>query len=86
MKKYDNRIVQNRKSPRNEADYIAAYKELNPSSKRSDGLDIAAVRTKSGENGHVLLDPKINRSKDDGYHRGKDFISDKDLKRHIDKK
>ena len=86
MKKIENRVVQNRKSPKNEDKYIDAYKEMNPAAKRRDGLDIAAVRTKSGGTGHALLSSNVNRSKDNGYHIGKDYISDKDLKNHINKK
>ena len=82
MAKYPNRIVTNRKSPSNEADYISAYKEMNPKACRKDNYDIAAVRAKDGTPGHALLNQSINRSKDKDNHIGKDFISDKELKKH----
>lgn len=80
---YDNKLVKNRKSPSNEQDYINAYRELNPKACRRDNLDIACVTSKSGERGHALVNQSINRSKDNGYHRGTDFISDKDLKKKM---
>ena len=42
----ENKIGKNRMSPKNENDYIAAYIKKNPSAKRQDGMDIAAVITK----------------------------------------
>lgn len=82
---YPNRIVVNVKSPKNETDYIRAYKQLNPSASKRDGKDISAVRTISGEYGHVLLDPSKNRSKDKNPHRGEDFISNEELRKKIKK-
>lgn len=78
---YDNKLVKNRKSPSNEQDYINAYKAMNPKACKKDNLDIACVTSKSGEKGHALIKQTINRSKDNEYHRGQDFISDKDLKK-----
>lgn len=75
MSRYANRIVTNRKSPSNEEKFIAAYKEMNPTARRRDGLDIAAVKTKDGKNGHALLSENANRSKDRKNHIGQDFYS-----------
>ena len=72
-------VVKNRPSPKNEDDYIRAYKQANPSAAKSDGKDIAAVRTKSGVSGHALMKPSDNRSKDKDFHRGEDFIPDTEL-------
>lgn len=83
MPKYPNKIVTNRKSPSNEIDLINAYKELNPRACRKDNLDIAAVKLKDGTPGHALLSQSINRSKDRKSHIGKNFISDKELKKQI---
>ncbi|HMM00090.1 MAG TPA: hypothetical protein PKC96_01950 [Bacilli bacterium] len=83
MSKYPNKIVTNRKSPANEKDYVATYKELNPKSNRKDGFDIAAVRSKDGVPGHALLDQGINRSKDRDSHRGQSFIPDEKLRKKI---
>ncbi len=80
MAKYPNRIVTNRKSPRNESDYINAYYKMNPSAKIKDNKDISAVRAKDGTLGHALLHQSVNRSKDKGHHIGQDFISDKELR------
>ena len=80
MKNFPNRIVVNRKSPKNEQDYINAYKQMNPDARKSDKMDICAVRTPSGENGHALMNQSINRGRDRNRHIGKDFISDKDLR------
>lgn len=44
MQKPTNKIVINRKSPKNEEAYIESYLKQNPSAKKKDGLDIAAVR------------------------------------------
>jgi len=83
----ENRHVKNRKSPQNEADYQAAYKQLNPSAdKKGDGKDIAAVTTKDGERGHALVQESHNRSHDKNFHRGEDFISDTDLKKQMNSK
>ena len=80
-----NKNARNRKSPSNEDEYIAAYKEMNPSSKRSDGYDIAAVVTSSGEKGHALMPEGFNRSRDHQYHHVKDFISDIELEQQMKK-
>ena len=85
MSKYDNKIVRNRTSPKNENKYINAYKEMNPSAAKPDGKDIAAVRTKSGVSGHALMKPSDNRSKDRNFHRGEDFIPDTELRKQMKK-
>ena len=79
--KKENKIGKNRTSPKNENDYITAYIKENPTAKRQDGMDIAAVITKDGTRGHGLLPEDINRSHDNGYHRIKDFIPDSELKK-----
>lgn len=81
-----NKIAKNIKSPKNEAVLIERYKQANPRAKKPDNLDIAAVKTKSGEIGHGLMNPGFNRSKDKGYHVVKDFIPDKELKSKTHKK
>lgn len=86
MAKASNRIVTNRKSPQNESKYIKAYQEHIPSSKKSDHLDISAVKTKSGETGHALLKPEFNRSKDRNPHIGIGFVSDSQLRKEFKKK
>lgn len=83
--KYPNRIVINVKSPKRERDYIEAYKQLNPKAGRRDGKDISAVKTTSGEYGHVLLSQDKNRSKDKNPHHGEDFISNEELRKRIKK-
>lgn len=75
-----NRIGKNRKSPSNEDAYIEAYLKKNPSAKKADGMDIAAVVTIDGTKGHGLLSEEINRSHDKENHRIKDFIPDSELK------
>lgn len=79
----DNRIARNRKSPSNEDKYIEAYLMKNPSAKKNDGFDIAAVITKDGTKGHGLLSEKYNRSHDKNNHVVKDFIPDSELKSKI---
>ena len=80
----DNRHAKNRPSPKNEADFIEAYKELNKSAKKTgDGLDIAAVTTKSGEKGYGLMKEEHNRSHDKDFHVVKDFIPVSDLKKKM---
>lgn len=86
MPKPVNKIVTNRRSPKNEQEYIQAYQKQNPSSKRKDGLDIAAVRDKAGTPGHALMNQEHNRSRDKNPHRGQDFIPDSQLKKDINKK
>ena len=86
MPKPVNKIVTNRRSPKNEPDYIQAYQKQNPSAKRKDGLDIAAVKAKDGTTGHALMNPEHNRSKDKNPHRGQEFIPDIQLKKDIHKK
>lgn len=81
-----NKIVTNRKSPKNEGEYIKAYIKQNPSAKKKDGLDIAAVKDKDGTYGHALMNQEHNRSKDRSPHRGQAFIPDKMLKKDINKK
>jgi len=78
--------VTNRRSPKNKQDYIQAYIKQNPSAKKKDGLDIAAVRDKTGTPGHTLMSQEHNRSKDKNLHRSQDFISDTQLKKDINKK
>lgn len=85
MATYPNRIVKNRKSPKNEDEFICAYKKLNKEACKSDNMDIAAVKAKDGTLGHVLLSADINRSKDSACHVGKGFISDSELKKHMNK-
>ena len=56
-------------------------KEMNPrGNKKNDGLDVAAVRTKSGIPGHGLIPEGFNRSHDNKYHIVQDFIPDSKLK------
>ncbi len=81
----ENRIARNRKSPQNEDKYIAAYQSLNPSSRRHDGYDIAAVTAVNGEKGHAMVAESINRSHDNENHRVKNFISDARLKKEMNK-
>ena len=76
----ENRIGRNRKSPANEEMYIQEYLKKNPSAKKADGLDIAAVIIKDGTKGHGLLSEEFNRSHDKSNHIIKDFIPDKELK------
>ncbi|MBQ6282880.1 MAG: hypothetical protein IJK66_05065 [Bacilli bacterium] len=76
----ENRIARNRKSPVNEDMYIHEYLRRNPSAKKTDGLDIAAVITKDGTRGHGLLSEEFNRSHDRNNHIVKDFIPDSELK------
>jgi len=77
----ENRLAQNIKSPKNEAELVAAYKKQNKSaSVLNDGLDIAIVKTKDGTVGVGLMDEKFNRSRDKDFHRVKDFIPKSDLK------
>ena len=79
----ENRHAKNRPSPSNENDFIQAYMKKNPSAKKIDGLDIAAVTTKDGTKGHGLMSPEHNRSRDRDYHRVQDFIPDSELKKII---
>ena len=83
MKNYPNRNVKNVKSPKNERQYINAYKELNPKANKKDNLDVAAVVSASGERGHALVNQKYNRGHDTNYHRGKAFISNKELRKNM---
>lgn len=78
-----NKIGKNRPSPKNEDDYITAYLKQNPAAKKQDGMDIAAVTTKDGENGHGLLPEDINRGHDKDFHRVIDFIPDSQLKKDL---
>ena len=79
----ENKIGKNRPSPKNEADYIAAYLKENPAAKKEDGMDVAAVVTKDGVKGHGLLPEDINRGHDKEYHRIKNFIPDSELKKKL---
>lgn len=83
MNNYPNKNVKNVKSPKNERQYINAYKELNPKANKKDNLDVAAVVSTSGERGHALVDQKHNRSHDTNYHRGQNFISNDELRKHM---
>ena len=85
MSHYPNKIVKNRQSPNNEVEYRNTYKKINKEACKSDILDIAAVITKDGVRGHVLLPQEINRSKDSDYHRGIGFISDEELRQEMKK-
>ena len=79
-----NRHAKNRPSPKNEAAYIEAYKQINKSANRlGDGLDIAAVTTKAGEKGYGLMKEEHNRSRDKGYHVVKDFIPVGEIKKKM---
>lgn len=77
----ENKNCVNRKSPRNEDEYIKRYLEKNPSAKRKDGMDVSAVRSVNGINGHGLLPEEFNRSHDNKVHRVYDFIPDSELKK-----
>ncbi len=77
----ENKIAKNRTSPKNENQYIEAYKELNPKANKHDNYDIAAVIAKDGTRGHGLLLDEINRGHDTDYHRVKSFIPDTELKK-----
>jgi len=79
----ENKLGKNRKSPKNEEDFINAYTQLNPSAKKADELDVAAVTTKGGVKGHGLMAEKYNRSHDDNFHRVQDFISDSELRKQM---
>lgn len=79
----DNRIGKNRRSPKNEDDYRAAYLKENPAAKKEDGMDIAAVVTKDGIKGHGLLPEDLNRGHDEEYHRIKSFIPDNELQKKL---
>lgn len=76
----ENRLGRNRRSPSNEDVYIQAYLRLNPSAKKTDGMDIAAVTAKDGTKGHGLLPEEFNRGHDKNNHIVKDFIPDSKLK------
>ena len=54
-----NKIAKNIKSPKNESALIEEYKKANPRAKKPDNLDIAAVKTKSGEIGHPDFQKKF---------------------------
>ena len=86
MNNYPNKNVKNVKSPKNEKQYINAYKELNPSADKKDNLDVAAVVSASGERGHALVHQKHNRSHDTNYHRWQNFISNSELRNHMKRK
>jgi len=77
----ENKHAKNRRSPKNEQDFIRAYLQKNPSAKKTDGLDVAAVVAKDGTKGHGLMPEKFNRSRDKEFHRVKDFIPDSELKK-----
>jgi len=80
----ENRHAKNRTSPKNEAEHIEAYKQINKSAKKlGDGLDIAAVTTRSGEKGYGLMKEEHNRSHDKEYHIVKDFVPVSDIKKQM---
>lgn len=79
----ENRIARNRRSPRNEDDYIEAYLTVNPAAVKNDGMDISAVVTKDGISGHGLLNESINRSHDKEYHRVINFVPDSELRKKM---
>lgn len=79
----ENRLARNRKSPANEEAYRNAYLQQNPSARKPDGLDIAAVRTKDGVRGYGLMPEEFNRSHDNELHRVKDFIPESELKNKL---
>ena len=78
-----NKIARNRRSPNNEAEYIAVYLKENPDARKKDGMDIAAVTSKDGIKGHGLVSESINRSHDKEFHLIKDFIFDEELKKKM---
>ena len=83
----ENRLAKNRTSPKNETELIQAYLQQNPSAKKADdGFDVAAVTAKNGTRGHGLMAEELNRSRDNDYHRVKDFIPDNELKNAIKSK
>jgi hypothetical protein len=77
----ENKIARNRTSPADEDKFIRAYLQQNPSAKKIDDLDVAAVITKGGIKGHALMPEEFNRSRDRDYHRVIDFIPDTELKK-----
>ena len=77
----ENKIGRNRKSPKNEEEYVKSYLEMNPKAKNSDTLDVSAVVLKDGTKGHGLLPQEINRSHDRENHIVKDFIPDSELRK-----
>ena len=79
----ENKIGRNRRSPKIEDKYIAAYIKENPKAKKKDGMDIAAVVSKNGIKGHGLVPESINRSHDKRNHQVKDFISDVELRKKM---
>ena len=85
MSKYQNKIVTNRKSPKNENDYIIVYKQENKKANKPDGYDVSAVRAKDGTPGHAMVKEEYNRSKDRDHHIGKDFIPDYEIKKENQK-
>ena len=83
----DNKLAKNIKSPKNEAELVAAYKKINKSaSNLNDGLDISIVESKSGEKGIGLMDEKFNRSRDTDFHRVKDFVPMDEIKKQMSNK
>ena len=79
----ENRLGSNRKSPKNEKEYIEAYKQMNKKANRNDKLDIAAVEAKDGTPGHGLELQSANRSHDNKLHRIIDFIPDTELRKKM---
>ena len=78
------KYVKNRKSPKNETDYIRAYKNLVKAARKSgDKLDVSAVTSFWGTKGYALLPQKHNRSRRGGYRRGKKFIPAKKLEKAV---
>ena len=77
----ENRLGRNRRSPANEETYIREYLKQNPSARKADGLDVAAVIAKDGTRGHGLLPEEINRGHDHSNHIIKDFIPDSELRK-----
>ena len=75
----ENRLGRNRKSPANEEAYIQEYLRQNPSARKADGLDVAAVIAKDGTRGHGLLPEEINRGHDRNNHIIRGFIPDSKL-------
>ena len=80
--KMENKHARNRKSPKNEQDFVNIYKQLNTKAdKKNDGMDIAAVITKAGIPGHGLMKQDLNRGHDKDFHVVKSFIPDSELKK-----
>ena len=81
--RYSTVMAKNRPSPYNEDDYVRAYKRAVPESENEDDYDIAAVITAYGVTGHAMMYFSDNRSRDNEYHRCKNFVSDDELRYYM---